>query len=240
MRRTVLVVLALSIALLLLVKVFGGQRKAIAQAQAAASHFRLQRDSLVTAVNDRERQKAAFERERVMLVAEANRLRDSIPALERRRAKEQLTVRTIRTTGALQDRLRGAFPELGSTAWGLSTLPFEDGDTLGLEYLLVPAWFAETFIIDHANSASWRAQKDVLLGVDSLRLAIGALQDSVTRLVAANAAAYEAGYQTAYANYQDLSRRYVAELSKPRIKLPSIVAIVGAAGIGVVIGRTIP
>ena len=104
----------------------------------------------------------------------------------------------------------------------------------------MPAWFAETFIIDHANSASWRAQKDVLLGVDSLRLAIGALQDSVTRLVAANAAAYEAGYQTAYANYQDLSRRYVAELSKPRIKLPSIIGIVGAAGIGVVIGRTIP
>jgi hypothetical protein len=34
-----------------------------------------------------------------------------------------------------------------------------------------------------------RAQKDVLLGVDSLRLVIGALQDSVTRLQAANAMA---------------------------------------------------
>jgi hypothetical protein len=38
----------------------------------------------------------------------------------------------------------------------------------------------------------------------------------------------------------DLSGRYTAELQKPRIRLPSIVAIVGAAGIGVVIGRTIP
>jgi hypothetical protein len=59
---------------------------------------------------------------------------------------------------ALQTRLRAAFPELGSAGWGLATLPFEEGDTLGLEYLLVPAWFAETFIIDHANAASWRAE----------------------------------------------------------------------------------
>ncbi len=60
------------------------------------------------------------------------------------------------------------------------------------------------------------------------------------RWVPAGSSRTEAGYQAAYANYQDLSRRYVAELQKPRIKLPSIVAIVGAAGIGVFIGRTIP
>jgi hypothetical protein len=119
-------------------------------------------------------------------------------------------------------------------------LPFEDGDTLGLEYLLVPAWFAETFIIDHANAASWRAQKDRLLAVDSLRSVVATLQNSVTRLVAANLAAYATGYDAASASYQDLSRRYIAELNKPRIRLPSLVGLVGAAGIGLVIGRTIP
>jgi len=39
---------------------------------------------------------------------------------------------------------------------------------------------------------------------------------------------------------QDLSHRYIAELNKPRIRLPSIVGLVGVAGIGLVIGRTIP
>jgi len=31
--------------------------------------------------------------------------------------------------------------------------------SLGLEYLLVPAWFAETFVIDHANAASRRRRR---------------------------------------------------------------------------------
>ena len=153
--------------------------------------------------------------------AEADRLRDSVAALERRRAAGQLTVRRIRTVGALQDRLRAAYPELGDLGFGLTTLPLENGDTLGLEYLLVPAWFAETFVIDHANAAS-------------------ALQDSVTSLEAANARAYEAGYQAAYAGYQDLSQRYIAELEKPRIRLGSVIGLRGAAGVGVVIGSTIP
>ncbi len=120
---------------------------------------------------------------------QAAELRESVAQLEQSRAEAQLTVREIRTTGALQTRLRAAFPELGPAGWGLTTLPFEDGDTLGLEYLLVPAWFAETFVIDHANAESWREQKDRLLAVDSLRSVVVSLQDSVTRLHAANAAA---------------------------------------------------
>ena len=87
------------------------------------------------------------------------------------------------------------------------------------------------------NAASWRAQKDRLLAVDSLRSVVASLQDSVTRLVAANAAAYATGYGTAYTSYQDLTRRYIAELNKPRIRLPSIVGFVGAVGVGIVVGR---
>ncbi len=111
---------------------------------------------------------------------------------------------------------------------------------MGLEYLLVPAWFTETFVIDHANAASWRAQKDRLLAVDSLGLAITALQDSVTSLEAANSSAYEAGYEAAYAGYQELSERYIAELKKPRIRLGSVIGLLGAVGVGVVVGRSIP
>jgi hypothetical protein len=59
-------------------------------------------------------------------------------------------------------------------------------------------------------------------------------------LEAANASAYEAGYQAAYAGYRDLSERYIAELNKPRIRLPSAIARLGAAGIGVLVGRVVP
>ncbi|MBI2072350.1 MAG: hypothetical protein HYW06_02715 [Gemmatimonadetes bacterium] len=197
------------------------------------------RDSVVAVVDARQRQQAALTIQRQTLEADIRRHRDSVIALARRRAAAQLTVRRLRTVGALQDQLRAAFPELGDGAWGVTTLPFEDADTLGLEYLLVPAWFAETFAIDRGNPESWRAQKDQLLAVDSLRLVITAFQDSVTRLVAANAAAYQAGYQAAYTGYQDLSQRFVAKLKKPRIRLRSAVALLGTAGAGLVIGRTI-
>lgn len=239
MLKTALLVLALTIAVLLLVNAFGGQREAIARAQAAASHLRHQRDSLAGEISRRESQRVALERERAVHEAAAERLRDSIQSLEHRRAQAQLTVRGIRTVGALQRRLRAAFPELGERGWGISTVPLEDGDTLGLEYFMVPAWFAETFVIDRANAESWREQKHRLLAVDSLRLLIASLQDSVTRLVMANAGAYQAGYRAAYAGYQDLSRRYVAELKKPRIDIPSPIGLIGAVAVGVVLGAMV-
>ena len=66
------------------------------------------------------------------------------------------------------------------------------------------------------------------------------LQDSVTRLVAANAAAYSTGYDAAYTGHQQLTRRYIAELNKPRFKLQAIVGVVAAAGVGFVVGRVVP
>lgn len=239
-QMTLIALMVVIVAVLLFVNSFGRRGEAIAEARAEATRLVQERDSLVAAVEERDREQSALISEREALEAQAADLRQSVVQLERRRAQRQLTVRQIRTVGALQERLRAAFPELGESAWGLTTVPLEGGDTLGLEYLLVPAWFAETFVIDRSNAASWRTQKDQLLAVDSLRLVVSVLQDSVTALEAANRDAYEAGYQTAYANYQDLSRRYVAELNKPRIKLPSVIGIVGAAGIGVVIGRAIP
>jgi len=230
------VVVAAVVALTLLVTGFWGKREPVERVKAEAAVLQAERDSLLGEVAHRNHEKAVLERERAREEAVASRLRDSVSALERRRAEDQLAVRHTRTVGELQTRLRATFPELGNSGWGLTTVPLE-GDTLGLEYLMVPAFFAETFIIDHQNAESWREQKHKLLAVDSLTLAVLALQDSITRLVAATAAAYEMGYQTAYAGYQDLSNRYVAELKKPRLRLPSALGLLGAAGVGLVVGR---
>ena len=240
MRKLVLLVIAAVALIALLAGSLGGKREAIARARAEAAVLTTQRDSLADLVRRREQAQAALTIQRETHEAKVTRLRDSVIALERRRAAAQLSVRQLRTVGALQDRLRAAFPELGESAWGLTTLPFDGGDTLGLTYLLVPAWFAETFVIDHANAASWRAQKDGLLAVDSLRLTVIALQDSITGLLAANADAYQTGYQAAYTAYQDLSNRHIAELRKPRIRLGSALGIVGAVAVGLVVGRVVP
>jgi len=73
----------------------------------------------------------------------------------------------------------------------------------------------------------------------TLRLAVSALQDSILRLETANAVAYQAGYQAAYAGYQDLSARYVAELGKPRITWGRSIGLIAALGAGFVLGGVV-
>lgn len=237
--RKALLGVALAAAALLLVKGCRGNRAEVRRVQAEAARLSGQRDSLLTVVTQRETEAAALRGRVLQYEGAAAMLRDSVAALERRRAADQLTVRRLRTTGALVTRLRAAFPEFGDSAWGLTTLPIDARDTIGIEYLMLPAWFAETFVIDHANAESWAKQKDRLLAVDSLRLAVAALQDSIGRLVTANARAYRAGYDAAYAGYRDVSGRYVAELQKPRLSLGRSIGLIAAAGAGFILGRAI-
>ena len=61
-----------------------------------------------------------------------------------------------------------------------------------------------------------------LLEVDSLRSLVASLRDGLRRRVRPS--------------YQDLSRRNIAELYKPRIRLPSLV---GFVGVGLVVGRVL-
>ena len=235
-----LVIVAAAALLLFAALGMRSNRAAVARVRAEAAMLVTERDALLVTIRDRAERQAALARERDSVTAVVAAWKDSVRALERRRAAAQLTVRRIRKIGALQDRLRSTFPELGHSAWGLTTVPLDARDTIGIEYLMVPAWFAETFVIDHANAASWRAQKDRLLAVDSLRVTVTALQDSVLALQTANASTYQAGYDAAYASYQDLSKRHVAELKKPRIRLGSALGILGGASLGVLVGTAIP
>jgi len=217
----------------------GGNRQAIARARAESVALATQRDSVLSVVAQRETERAQLAARADSFQTEAQALRDSIGRMEQERAEAQRGVRRIRTVGALQARLRQAFPELGPGGWGVTTVPVHQGDTIGIEYLMMPAWFAETFVIDHQNAESWRAQKDRLLAVDSLRVVVATLQDSITHLEVAKRLAYEAGYQAAFTSYQDLAKRHIAELRKPQIRLASTVWMLGAAGAGLLIGRLV-
>jgi hypothetical protein len=216
-----------------------GDRTAVERARTEARQLAHQRDSLLTIARESERGRAALAEERQAREAVIDGLLDSVAALERDRARHQVSVREIRTSGALMDRLRAAFPELGDSAWGLATVPFEPGDTIGIEVLMVPAWFAETFAIDRANAASWRAQQDRLVAADSLRLAVTALQDSVARLADAAAVAYLDGYRSAHDAYGALSERYLAELRRPRFQSGSVLGFILGAGTGMLAAELI-
>ena len=238
MRKALPLVAAIA-AIAMIAWLAGGNRQAIARARAESVALATQRDSVLSVVAQRETERAQLAARADSFQTEAQALRDSIGRMEQERAEAQRGVRRIRTVGALQARLRQAFPELGPGGWGVTTVPVHQGDTIGIEYLMMPAWFAETFVIDHQNAESWRAQKDRLLAVDSLRVVVATLQDSITHLEVAKRLAYEAGYQAAFTSYQDLAKRHIAELRKPQIRLASTVWMLGAAGAGLLIGRLV-
>ena len=48
----------------------------------------------------------------------------------------------------LKQRLLENFPESGGSDWGVKDV-FNEENGIEIEYLLVPLWFSETFIIDH-------------------------------------------------------------------------------------------
>jgi hypothetical protein len=107
------------VVLLLLLRGFWGQGEEAKRVRAEAARLAHERDSLLHVVRQRNQEKAVLEQDRAFLEAAANRPRDSVSSLERRRADAQLAVRRIRMTGDLQHRLRTTFPELGDSGFGL-------------------------------------------------------------------------------------------------------------------------
>ncbi len=212
----------------------------VAQVQAELNRLETERDSIRALVAINAELQESLRKTIGRKESEAESLRDRVADLEQQRIDHALTVRNIRKTSDLEARLESTFPEMASSSWGVTKIPFEPGDTLGIEYLVVPVWFAETFIIDHQNAESWLEQKDKLIGVDSLRAVVTAFQDSVATLREQNVLALQAGYDNASSACRDISTRYIAELRKPRMSIGSTVGLcVGAAGAGAVIATLV-
>jgi hypothetical protein len=236
---TLLVVVAIT---LLLGVVYLGTRlraeREIARAEMEAEFLRMQRDTILTiaAANDSLQRELSFQR--AGMEAEADRLRGRITELEAARVEEQLTVRRLRQKEDLRARLEQTFPEMAASDWGVTEV-FNEENGVGLEYLLVPLWFSETFLIDHQNSLAFQTQVDTLRALNGLLEQVSALQDSVLVLERGTRIAYERGYNEAYTRYEALNRDYIALLRQPRFSLGvpgGVGALAGSIGAGFLLG----
>ena len=223
---------------LLLLVVFLGTRlrdeRKIARAEFEAEMLRTQRDSImrVVAIND------SLQRElsvvRTTMEAEAGRLLARIDELESERVANQLSVRRLRRTDDLRARIETTFPEMAASQWGVTEV-FDEANGVGIEYLMVPLWFSETFLIDHQNSLAFQTQVDTFRVLDGLRQQITQLQDSVLILERSSRTAYQNGYDTAFARYEALNREYIDQLRRPRFNLGvpgGIATMLGSFGAG--------
>ena len=232
---TVLVVI-----LLILFAYFGGlwqNKEKIQLAELEMQRLSSMRDSLQLIVAFRDSIESIIGDKISSTKDEAEILRQEVQRLEQERKEKQFTVRSLRKKEDLQKKFKETFPEVANSDWGVTEV-FNEEYGVGIEYLLIPLWFNETFIIDHNNSKLYHAQKDKLILVDSLNQFVIVLQDSVLVLEKLNRKAYEDGFNTAYGQYEELNQKYISELQKGKIDWTLQTAgFVGGGIIGVLIGR---
>ncbi len=219
----------------------GINREEIQRAELEMQQLRASRDSIQAVVSLKDSIQTLLSTQVKQLERETNRLRNEVQELEEQRKEDQLTVRSIRKKEALQERLIKTFPEMAQSDWGVTDVYNEEND-ISVEYLLVPLWFSETFIIDHQNAESYKKQRDKLFAVDSLHQQVSVLKDSLFVLEKAKTEAYKTGYNEAYTKYEDLNKKYINLLEKPpsvELGFPKWGVIGASVGAGVLIGTQI-
>lgn len=216
-------------------------KEEINRAKLEMQQMRSSRDSIKTIVAFKDSLQALLHAQVEELHAQTNLLRKQVDELEKARANAQVTVRSIRTKQYLLEEFAQTFPEMAHSDWGVTEVLNEENG-IKLEYLLVPLWFSETFIIDHNNSISYREQRDKLLTVDSLQQQVGTLQDSLLVLEQQKAEAYKSGYIDAFAKYEALNEKYIQVLQKPpKIEwgLPQWGVVAAGVAVGVLVGTQV-
>ena len=209
----------------------------IVRAKTEAQQMKATRDSLLAEVRWRDSIKVELQEQASMLFTETERLRDIVYDLEKARAAEQLAVRRLRTSDDLEKKLLETFPEIAESDMGVIEV-YNEATGKTLQYLRVPLWFSQTFIIDHENALSYKEQKVTLDTIDLLNKEIITLKDSIYDLEKANRYAYQTGYDDAFTKYQALNEKYIDQLKKPRFsfELPHVGLMVGMAAGGVLLG----
>jgi Arc/MetJ-type ribon-helix-helix transcriptional regulator len=228
---------ALLVMSIIIIAYFSGlwqNKDKIQHAELELQRMRFMRDSLKVEVNLRDTLQVQLKKQVVDYKNEAESLRDKVDMMQEKRKEEQFSIRHLQSKEDLQARLLKTFPE-ACTKWRVTELEVEG---IGLEFLLVPLWFSETFIIDHQNSISYKAQRDTMFRVDSLKNIIVVLQDSINILEHLNRLAYERGFEYTFLKYDSLNHEYINELKKGKLNWGwQTAGIIGGGVVGFLLGR---
>lgn len=205
--------------------------------------LRASRDSIKTVVAFKDTMQKLLQQQIFALQSEREALRGQVEVIEAQRQQGQLSVRNLRKPEDLLKKLRATYPELAESDWGVTEV-YNAENQVSIQYLLIPLWFSETFIIQDQNSAAYKEQNEKLRLLDTLGQRVGVLQDSVLVLEIQKSRAYKSGYDEAFAKYELVNAKYDSLLKRPpqfKVGIPNkwvfiSGAAVGAAG-GVLLGK---
>jgi hypothetical protein len=122
--------------------------------------------------------------------------------------------------GARRRCISGSGP---ASRWGITEL-YDDREGISLEYIFFPAFFAETFMIDHENALNYKQQVGKLAALDTLNTQVITLKDSVFVLERQKSVAFRTGYDSAFTKVRGAQRglHRVPEESEGRNQVPGL------------------
>lgn len=165
-----------------------------------------------------------------------------IAELEQERLANRLRVRGLRTEDDLEKSFAETFPDVihadnfGITEFATS----QPGITL--PYFVIPAWYAGTFIENAEEVAKYEQIVEEFKTEEALYGSIVDLHEEVLSLEEQKSAAWQEGYNDAYAKYEALNKDYLSLLREPptvEFKPPSLWASVGGLVLGIAVGAGI-
>ena len=239
MKNALILVSIIALLLVLGATYFGARginKERIAQLEKDLVVVQARRDSIQTVVAYKDSLQNLIRGQVDIMMQEANRLRDDVARLEAERQEQELDVRRLDSFEAVEAKFLETFPDLNNRA-EIVLVPLP-GLPRPLKYIRMPLAVTETFVIDHQDALSYRAQRDTLLALDLLQTEVIALKDSLIVLEEEKSAAYKFGYDDAFSRYEALNQEYIGVLRRPpSVSLfPNKTTAFVSGALGVVVG----
>lgn len=210
----------------------------IAQLKLDLQTAQAQRDSIYQAVAIKDTRIVVLEGQVTEKEGAAEALRARVRQLENQRQSQQRDIRALRTIDSLSAKFRATYPEVEELVF-VSEVQVEG---IGLDYLLVPVWFSETFFLDHEDAQNYRAQRDLLQDVDGLQREVNTLQTEVIELEREKTLLFQQGYDKAFTLYETCNTDLRTQLAQPpRLQLldsRSTALLSGAVGVALGFGAS--
>ena len=166
--------------------------------------------------------------------------KQKIAKLERDREENQLNVRQLNTEDALEASFAKAYPQvINAKHFGIVHKAIDDEGLLTMPYFVIPAWFTETFVIEHNNLEAYLKEIEEYKANEELYGNVIDLKEQVLALQTEKTTAYQDGYEEAFEKYEALNKEYIALLKQPpsvEVKAPSLWPMLGGALIGITLG----
>ncbi len=215
-------------------------KEEILRVQTEMKALQQQKSDLETQVDELDQKQAELNQTIRSKNSEITANKNAIAQLEQQRADKQLTVRRLNTEDELENSFAQAYPQVvDAKNFGIVQMSINEELNLKLPYYVIPAWFTETFIIEHNTMLTYKVEIERYKANEELYGSVLELKDKVLELETQKTDAYQKGYEEAYEKYELLNQEYIELLKQPptvEIKPPSFWTALGGTLLGVALG----